>query len=224
MTLQKAIGNNPKKGTRARSVVDKEQKRKNLLTCALELFRNKGYQGTSIEAITETAGVSTGTFYLYFKNKVEVYRILNVNGAAILQELIEDAISWPGMTPLSQLSAVAGAYLRFYTDYPGYYDILSVLNIGQNEFYENEEMLEPLNQQTVNILKTVESILIKGIQMGELAETDTWKTTNALWGMLDGILLLDVKKNIALTGKPIQEVFKQGLEIVFHGLTKKSED
>ncbi len=219
MSPIKVISNSSERKTRARSAGEKELKRNNLLNSALELFTRHGYQGTSIEMITENAGVSTGTFYLYYKNKVEIYRILNVKGAEILQKLIEKAISWPGMTPLAQLSSVASAFFRFYSEYRGYYDILSVLNIGQIDFLKKTEMLEPLEKQTIALLKLIEAILKKGIELGEIKKLDTWKATTALWGMMDGIILLDVRQSKSLLGNSIEELFKQGLEIVFNGLT-----
>lgn len=218
MTSLKIIGNNSCKKTRARSARDKQQKRNSLLESALELFTRHGYQGTSIEMITDNIGLSTGTFYLYFKNKVEIYRILNARGAEILQKMMEEAISWPGMTPLAQLSAIASAYYRFYSDYRGYYDILSVLNIGQVEFSKERKMLKPLEKQTINVLRLIESVLARGIEQGELKSVDTWKATSALWGMLDGIILLDVKDNLGMIGSSIEVLFKQGMEIVFNGL------
>jgi AcrR family transcriptional regulator len=223
MASLKVISNSPRKGNRARSSEAKEEKRQGLLRSALELFTQNGYRGTSIEMITERAGVSTGTFYLYYRNKVELYRILNTEAAGILRKLIEEAIAWPGMTSLAQLSAVARAFFRFYSEFRGYYDILSVLHIGQKDFGSYTEMLVPLENQTIAILKLVEAILKRGIESGELTETDTWQTTTALWGMMDGIILLDVKQNLELIGKPIQEVFKQGLEIVLRGLSKPSD-
>ncbi len=173
--------------------------------------------------ITEKAEVSTGTFYLYFKNKVEVYRILNSKGARILKSMITESISWPGMTPLSQLSAVASTYFRFYTEQRGYYDILSVLNIGQADFLKNEEMLKPLEDQTLDLLKLIESILKKGIETGEFQETDTWQATNALWGMMDGIILLDVRDNMEMIRCTPHDLFKQGMEIVFSGIIKRKK-
>ncbi len=218
MTSLKIIGNIPGKKTRARSARDKEQKKNALLESALELFTQHGYQGTSIEMITENIGFSTGTFYLYFKNKVEIYRILSAKGAEILQKMIEEAISWPGMTPLAQLSAIGSAYYRFYAEHRGYYDIVSVLNIGQAEFTKDRKMLKPLEKQTINLLRLIEAVLIKGIEKGELKTVDTWKATNALWGMMDGIILLDVRNNLGMIGNSIEELFKQGLEVVFNGL------
>ncbi|MCP4753990.1 MAG: TetR/AcrR family transcriptional regulator [Proteobacteria bacterium] len=206
---------------RARSEDAKDAKRNELLRSALELFTEYGFQRTSIGMITEKAGLSTGAFYLYFKGKVEVYRILNAEGNEILLRLLQDVLTWPGMTPLSQLSAMANAYYRFYTEHRGHYEISSIHNIGQKAFFQNEEMLEHLNQQAGRILKLVESVLQKGVEAGELKKTDTWQATKALWGMLDGMFIMEARESRDLIGDSFQDLFKQGLNIVFHGLIGK---
>ena len=51
-----------------------EEKQKNILNASAEVFAEKGYYQASIQNITQKAGVSTGTFYIYYKNKEEKLR------------------------------------------------------------------------------------------------------------------------------------------------------
>lgn len=44
-----------------------------LLDAAREVFVTKGYQATSVAAITDAAGTAHGTFYLYYRNKEDVF-------------------------------------------------------------------------------------------------------------------------------------------------------
>jgi AcrR family transcriptional regulator len=44
-----------------------------LLAAAREVFAERGYQGTSVAAITDAASTAHGTFYLYFRNKEDVF-------------------------------------------------------------------------------------------------------------------------------------------------------
>lgn len=53
-----------------------ERTRRALLSAARELFRERGYQGTTVAEITERAGRAHGTFYLYFQNKHDVFSVL----------------------------------------------------------------------------------------------------------------------------------------------------
>ncbi|RJP73127.1 MAG: TetR/AcrR family transcriptional regulator [Candidatus Abyssobacteria bacterium SURF_17] len=55
----------------AREVTGRE-----LLGAALEVFVEKGYHATTISDIVRAAGVTQGTFYLYFKNKADIFSAL----------------------------------------------------------------------------------------------------------------------------------------------------
>jgi AcrR family transcriptional regulator len=45
----------------------------NILSAATQLFYEKGYYGANIADITQLAGVATGTFYVYFDSKFNLY-------------------------------------------------------------------------------------------------------------------------------------------------------
>lgn len=57
---------------------NKEEKENKLLSSALKLFTEKGVKETSVQEITNEAGVAKGTFYLYFKDKYEIQDYLIV--------------------------------------------------------------------------------------------------------------------------------------------------
>ncbi|MCV7231857.1 TetR/AcrR family transcriptional regulator [Mycobacterium branderi] len=50
--------------------------RRRLLDAALEVFDKQGYGGATVEGIHSTAGVARATFYLHFKNKMEIVQCL----------------------------------------------------------------------------------------------------------------------------------------------------
>jgi AcrR family transcriptional regulator len=50
----------------------KEQTRRRLLEVARDVFERDGYEGASIRAIAEAAGVATGTVFLHFADKREL--------------------------------------------------------------------------------------------------------------------------------------------------------
>lgn len=49
------------------------QRRSRIMEAGLELFSNKGLNGTSTNEIAQKAGVSIGTFYSYFENKKTLF-------------------------------------------------------------------------------------------------------------------------------------------------------
>lgn len=53
-------------------IIDKEEKRLEIASAAIESFARKGIAQTSIDEIAKSAGVAKGTVYLYFKTKEEI--------------------------------------------------------------------------------------------------------------------------------------------------------
>lgn len=63
---------------------NKRLKKEALLENSLELFLTKGLQDTSISDIVKKAGVAKGTFYLYFKDKIDLRNVLIAHEASKL--------------------------------------------------------------------------------------------------------------------------------------------
>lgn len=49
-----------------------EKTKQHLYSCAIQLFREKGYDQVSVEEIVREAGTAKGTFYIYFESKADV--------------------------------------------------------------------------------------------------------------------------------------------------------
>lgn len=64
--------------------LNKKKKQDALLNTAYQLFTEKGFQKTSISDIVNEAGVAKGTFYLYFKDKLDIrYKLIAKKSASI---------------------------------------------------------------------------------------------------------------------------------------------
>jgi AcrR family transcriptional regulator len=61
-----------------------------LLDAARDVFAERGYQGTSVAAITDAASTAHGTFYLYFRNKEDVFGQLT---ASAMEELYRHTLT-----------------------------------------------------------------------------------------------------------------------------------
>lgn len=60
-----------------------EQRRADILDAALEVFAEKGYHATSIADIAAKLQIGHGTFYRYFKNKLDIFE-------CVLEGIIDD--------------------------------------------------------------------------------------------------------------------------------------
>lgn len=208
------------KKQRARSESEKQYRKEKLQESAKKLFSYHGYRGTTIGMITDDAGLSPASFYLYFESKLEMYRTLNNIGIDILESMITGALKEAPAGSGVKIRAIAGAYFRFFMEEREYYDINAILHLGQREFFADLSMVPELEERTKTLLSVMASIISDGIKTGEFVKVDPWKTAVTLWGMMDGVLILEVKQSTGFTGVKIDELVDQMIELMLRGLAK----
>ena len=93
----------------------KEETRRRIFECAISLFREKGFEQTTVDEITEKADVGRGTFFNYFPRKEAVLAYLSEERVALAEEnaaaLLEDRASAREKL-LDIYSFAASAYLE----------------------------------------------------------------------------------------------------------------
>lgn len=67
-----------------------------ILDAALQLFSDKGYEGTSTREICERAGITKPTLYYFYKSKEGVYRELVRRTVVEMVVLVEAELNKPG--------------------------------------------------------------------------------------------------------------------------------
>ena len=71
----------------------KDEKRRLICATAARVFAERGYHGTAVKDITEAAGISVGTFYLYFKNKEDLFETLYDEMEQIVSSINQHALT-----------------------------------------------------------------------------------------------------------------------------------
>ena len=93
---------------------NKARTRQRIIDVALELFRERGFEGTRVQDIVERVGISPATFFNYFPNKLAVVEALNQGSAdlyvAFLRYVVE-LTDIPVLVRLEQLMRTMGMYL-----------------------------------------------------------------------------------------------------------------
>ena len=89
-----------------------------LRAAALELFVERGYDGTTVADIAERAGLTARTFFRHFADKREVL----FQGADRLQQAMVDAVrdAAPGTPALGAMAAALHAAAAFFGDIRAY--------------------------------------------------------------------------------------------------------
>ncbi len=100
-----------------------ERTRRRLLEAAEQVFGDLGYHDASIVKITEAAGVSQGTFYLYFTSKQEVFDVLVEDLNSRVRHAMSEA-SVKGTTRLEMERLGFAAFFRFTAEHPALYRVI----------------------------------------------------------------------------------------------------
>lgn len=115
-----------------------EEKQQNILNSATEIFAEKGYYQTSIQNITQKAGVSTGTFYIYYKNKEDVLLSIYQQFFECLDSMIEKKMSEKYSDSVEKLIVCTADIVSFYASNPDLSLILLTKTIGMSKISEDE--------------------------------------------------------------------------------------
>lgn len=157
----------------------KDAKRHRIVEAAIQIFSQKGYHRTKVQDITHALGISTGTFYIYFGNKRDLFvevvdhvfrTILGEAAKAIMDE--ED---------LLQRMVVRGRV--FYENYSKYNEILNQLRAemaGEDE-WPQEKIKKAYHDLTRPVIKDIQ----RGIDTGLYRKMDADLLAYALTGIIE---------------------------------------
>ncbi|MGO6722699.1 TetR/AcrR family transcriptional regulator [Rhizobium ruizarguesonis] len=92
------------------SAEHKRETRTRVIAAAGRVFRQEGYGGAGIDALTKAAGVTNGAFYGHFKSKGEAFRTAVLAG---LEELRQGIAALKASQPKDWLTTFVGYYLSY---------------------------------------------------------------------------------------------------------------
>ena len=101
-----------------------------LLAAAREVFEERGYQAATVAAITERAATAHGTFYLYFRNKADVFTHV-ISG--VIDELFRESdASWM-VDPVQGTHGAIRRFLEVFAAHEGLWRALLEAMLGHPE-------------------------------------------------------------------------------------------
>ncbi len=93
------------------TISDSENRRNKLVRAASRLFREKGYDGTTVRDIARAVGLQSGSLFYHFRNKEEILVAVMLNGMRRTSEAAENALARHS-EPGERLQALFRAHLE----------------------------------------------------------------------------------------------------------------
>ena len=157
--------------------------RDKILDVASELFRRKGFDGTSMQDIAGEVGILKGSIYYYFSSKNEIIREVLEKGIEPVVRSGEEIIK-KELPPRKMLKELINNHLRYIMEHN---DTLVIFfqERGKISHAETDRYLHNRNRYE----GMFRSVLEKGIETGEFNQKiDASLTTFAILGMCNWII------------------------------------
>ena len=142
----------------------KTARREAILTAAQDVFARKGFDGATIADIANAAGVASGTVYLYYDSKIDLFAALNERLWAVVNGAMQDAGAPPDVAGGTQarIHAVFNAADRNR-------DLLRIVFLNPDPRTEVARRMNHTDQARVQPLM---ELLQGGIDAGTVRDTD----------------------------------------------------
>lgn len=198
-----------------------EKRRSEILGAAIRVFSERGYHGARIEDIAAEIKIGHGTFYRYFKNKLDIFNHVVEEILSVAAELVSDID--PGHPRSleeyrSQLEEIGDRLFGLFKANPEYSRIL---------FYEAFGISDPeLQKRIINVFDIfgsyTEMYLRNGIEKGYLREGMRVRET----ALAINAALFEACKRVVLSDDPdlALGVWKETvISMMLEGLAKKGD-
>ena len=158
---------------------EKKQKRQEIIRKAIHVFSQKGYHQTKIADITRALKISTGTFYLYFKNKRDLF-------IEVIDDVFRNIVGEAAVTIKEEKDFLERLKIRgrvFYMNYTKYSEILHQLRaeMASEEQWPGEKLQKIYHGLTKPVIREIDAAVKDGI----IHEVDPDLLAYALTGSME---------------------------------------
>ena len=168
------------------STVKHEKRRDEILTKALDVFVDEGFENTTFQKIADRCGITRTTLYIYFKNKKEIFNY----SIKLLLEKVEGGIR------LIQSDGSLGSVEKITRVLQ---DILEHLEENRKLLYVILDYLlhisrttadpgKRVRRRTIRLRHILASLVIDGIKAGEIKPISVKTAGDFLYGFIDAAI------------------------------------
>ncbi len=201
VTDRKKTGSRTKpKAPRRRLQNPNPEMRPRLLEAATSLMREVGFTQAKIERIAERAGVSVGTFYLYFDSKDDLFLKVITDDLSKLRTNLRKSISGAG-TPAEKIFACMDAYMDFIEA-----DSSILRHFYRDYASASESRSLKLGGWVWEVIASdLAAVIQEAMDFGVLAKRDASLTSHALVGLVHHLAASWLGKDAVYTREQISD-------------------
>lgn len=187
--------------------------RERLLQAAERLFAEKGYAATSVQEITDAAGVNKALLYYYFADKPRIYASLVEDGITAFSDVVDGALASPG-SYADRLRLLIHRHVGLLWQRP------NLLRMVQRSQTTGEVRDTDLRQRFQEPMRRLEAFFAAAAAAGEFREMDTRMAALSLLALDTGFAGYQV---YAVSEFTAEEVAEHVSRLLLCGLLKRAD-
>ena len=186
-----------------------------IVSAAVRVFAECGYEGAAIAAIADAAGLSKQNLMYYFPTKQALYeRVLD----DVLDEWLArmESLADPEREPADLLRAYVKAKLRFSREQPAASRVYAMEVIGGAKVYG-----EQIKRRVVPLLRRDIDVFERWIEQGKIAKVDATHLMFSIWAMTQSYADFSAQMALVLgRGELTGSDFEHAEELITHMVTR----
>lgn len=193
-TAKPQTGPAPKNSRRA---LNRDRLEAEIAAEAVRVFAECGYEGTSIAAVADNAGLSKQNLMYYFPSKQALYQRVLDN---VLDEWLErmENLADPSQEPQDVLRAYVQAKLRFSREQPWASRVYAMEVIGGAPLYGTQ-----IQERVVPLLRKDIDVFEHWISTGKIAPINATHLLFAIWAMTQSYADFSTQMSLVLGRKQL---------------------
>lgn len=176
--------------------IQRKVRRSQIIGAAKKVFSEKGFNGATMEDIAREAELSSGTLYLYFSSKDELYAAINVELQEYMQRKVQELADNPKLSPPDKVAALAEVLYNIYEYDPSM--MRNVLHLQASETLKNltRETIQTINGILAQTLAPMSKIITDGMRQGFFKEMPPVAVVDTFWALFSGLVLWEESKRM----------------------------
>jgi len=160
-------------------------KKEHIMHVAMELFAEKGFEGSSIRDLAQKADVNIAMVNYYFGSKEKLFEQLLAEKAQFMRTKIEAVESNESLTEIEKLDHIIEGYVTRFLTQPNFHRVfLQELLVNQRANL-HQQVLSLFEKNTRDVV----SIIEKGIKKKQFKKVDPQLTFISIVGTINQVMM-----------------------------------
>lgn len=166
---------------------EKENRKRAIVDVAEDILRESGLESITIRNVAKRAGLSSGSIYMYFKNKEELLLSMLIQNLKILKQDMNACMD--DQNPIEAIKKMAYHYKSYFIRFGKYINILGFSVREDGGFKDvKSEMMHELDRLLADLLELVQETLSAPQMKGPLKGLPPERGVPVLWALIQGLV------------------------------------